>query len=252
SLGDVPPATDNNPWPEFSRTVDIGLRRDIMNWMIAQTRNIDGFLVNTGDSAENAHVSGEIRKYLGAEECYLRAMWEKNFGKDKNYVIETLEKAARIFPGDYEFLDHLAACYREQGRFDKAIECLRAIVALHPHSVRDYTHLAMVYNEGGRMTEAREYFKIASELDPELPYPHYYLADFRRQANDLPGAIQELEQVERNFPDYQSIYSVLGVAYTCVGNYEKARESIATALRKDPGDKLALRTVQSLRKMGQF
>ncbi len=252
SLGDVPPATDNNPWPEFSRTVDIGLSRDIMNWMVAQTRDIDGFLVNTGDSAENAHASGEIKKYLGAEECYMRAIWEKNFGKDKNYVIETLEKAERIFPGDYEFLDHLAACYREQGRLDKAIECLRAIVALHPHSVRDYTHLAMVYNEGGRMAEARECFKIASELNPELPFPHYYLADFQRQANDLPGAIQELEQVERYFPDYQSIYSVLGVAYTCVGNYEKARESIAIALRKDPGDKLALRTVQSLRKMGQF
>jgi tetratricopeptide (TPR) repeat protein len=123
---------------------------------------------------------------------------------------------------------------------------------MHPNSVRDCTHLAMVYSMAGKMPEAREYFRKASELDPELPHPHYYLANFYRQDNDLPGAIRELQQVERYFPDYQSIYSVLGVAYTYVGNYEKARESLSIALRKDPGDELALRTIQTLRTMGKF
>ena len=252
SLGDVPPATDNNPWPEFSRTIDIGLSGDIMNWMIAQTRNMDGYLVNMGDPDETARAAGGIKRYLGAEQCFMRAIWEKNFGADKNQVVETLENAARISPGDYEFLDHLASCYRERGSLDKAAECLNAIVAMHPNSVRDCTHLAMVYSMAGKMPEAREYFRKASELDPELPHPHYYLANFYRQDNDLPGAIRELQQVERYFPDYQSIYSVLGVAYTYVGNYEKARESLSIALRKDPGDELALRTIQTLRTMGKF
>lgn len=252
SIGDVPPATDNNPWPEFSRTVDIGLSRDIMNWMIAQTRNMDGYLVNTGNPAENAQVTGEINKYLGAEQSFMRAMWEKSFGKDKNIVIETLENAVRVSPGDYVFLDHLAACYRERGSLEKAAECLNTIVTIHPNSVRDYTHLAMVYYSGGIAAKSRECFQKAAELDPELPHPHYYLANFYRQDNDLPAAISELQQVERFFPDYRSIYSVLGVAYTCIGDYDKARKSLSIALRKDPGDELALRTSQSLRTMGKF
>ena len=252
SLGDIPPATDNNPWPEFSRTIDIGMSGDIMNWIIALSRNMDGYLVNTGDSTESAQVVGEINRYLGAEKCFMRAMLAKNSGTNKKYVIDTLEKAVRIFPEDYEFLDHLAACYREWGNLDKAAQCLTEIVTLHPHSVRDYTHLAMVYTMMGKNGEAREFFRKASELDPELPYPHYYLADFYRQDNDLSGAIRELQQVERYFPDYQSIYSILGVAYTCIGDYQKARESLIVALRKDPNDQLALRTVQSLRKIGKL
>ena len=121
------------------------------------------------------------------------------------------------------------------GHYQQAVE-------LDPNFAMAWARLGVVYSNAGQTGKALEYFtkaynlsKTVSERERLYITGHYY----QNVTGDVPKVIDTLELSIRTYPnDFNSLVNI-SVAYTIIGNYEKALEYSRKAVETQPDDVIA-------------
>jgi serine/threonine protein kinase/tetratricopeptide (TPR) repeat protein len=121
------------------------------------------------------------------------------------------------------------------GHYQQAVE-------LDPNFAMAWARLGVVYSNAGQTGKALEYFtraynlsKNVSERERLYISGHYY----QNVTGDVPKVIDTLELSIRTYPnDFNSLVNI-SVAYTIVGDYEKALEYSQKAVATQPDDVIA-------------
>jgi serine/threonine protein kinase/tetratricopeptide (TPR) repeat protein len=118
---------------------------------------------------------------------------------------------------------------------------LRAI-ALDPNFAMAYARLGVVYINSGQTAKAHKYSERAYQLSERVSegerlyiQAHYYL----QVTGDIPKAIETLQEGIQTYPTQISNYINLNVAYSNLGQFDKAVPSAQKAVELDPQDSIA-------------
>ena len=118
---------------------------------------------------------------------------------------------------------------------------LRA-VALDPNFAMAYARLGVVYINSGQTAKARKYSERAYQLSQRVSegerlyiQAHYYL----QVTGDIPKAIETLQEGIQTYPTQISHYINITVAYTSLGQFDKALPFSQKAVELDPQDSIA-------------
>jgi len=117
-----------------------------------------------------------------------------------------------VDPQDLELLNELGKLYLKQRRWDEAGAVFRRAVALWPEDAQLHNNLGVVHFQKREFSEAVVWFKRATEL----------------QAT------------------YGRAFGNLGEAYIALGEKEKARRALETALQLEPDNRRVRRALQAL------
>ena len=118
---------------------------------------------------------------------------------------------------------------------------LRAI-ALDPNFAMAYARLGVVYANSGQTAKAHKYFDRAYALSSRVSegerlyiQGHYYL----QVTGSIPKVVETLQEGIQTYPTQISNFINICVAYTMVGQFDKALPFAQKAMELDPGDSIA-------------
>ncbi len=162
---------------------------------------------------------------------------------DAIVLVNTLVKAA---PGRIGGWSSLGDLYRQQEKFDQAIEAYNKAIAL----AKGDTNVAHVSNDWGlyfvrgiclerskHWDAAEADLKTALTLKPEEPSVLNYLGySWIEQRRNFDQAIAMIEKAVDLKPDDGFIRDSLGWAHYTVGRYDKAVTNLEQAIANQPGD----------------
>lgn len=223
--------------------------------------------------AKNAKATiqkGKILSFLPTGEYYfkegLKAYHRCDYKKSKKY----LERAFQLDPGEPMIACQLAIILTELGEYDESNRMLHIILEeldeemteCHYLLANNYAHLGLFKDayqhanlyleldpEGDFTDDTEDLLELlsmeADDLDEEL-YEQDDLIIKQEQARELleagyfQKAIELLEYVIKEYPEYWSAYNNLALAHFYSGEIEKAEEILKDVLVRNPGNLHAL------------
>jgi tetratricopeptide (TPR) repeat protein len=210
--------------------------------------------------------TGMLLSFLPTGEYYftkgLKAFGRKDFIRAKKY----LQRAIQLEPGEPMIICQLAIVSTEMGEFEYSNRLLHQIleeldeemVECHYFLANNYAHLGLFKDayhhanlykhlepDGEFNADTDELIELltfeADMLDEDL-YEQDDLMVKQEQARELlesgyfPKAIEVLEKVVKDYPEYWSAYNNLALAYFYLGEAEKAYSILHDVLSKNPGN----------------
>ncbi|WML45997.1 tetratricopeptide repeat protein [Neobacillus sp. PS3-40] len=213
---------------------------------------------------------GKILSFLPTGEYYftkgLKAYNRRDFIKAKKY----LERAMQLEPGEPMITCQLAIIEAELGEYENSNRLLHLILdELDEEMAECHYFLANNYAHMGFFKDAFQHAKLYLELDPdgefiedtedlmellsfeseEMDDEFYEQDDLivkQEQARELlesgyfPKAIELLNDVIEEYPEYWSAYNNLALAYFYLGEADRAKEILMDVLERSPGNLHAL------------
>ena len=122
-------------------------------------------------------------------------------------------------------------------RLDDARRTLEIVEKRHPDDLRSVVRLGYLDLEQKRFPEAEARFQRVLASNPEQADVHYFLGTARRQANNLPGAIEEYEKVPTDHERYLDARLQLAAIYERQHDFARAlseAEAVRAALPVAP------------------
>jgi tetratricopeptide (TPR) repeat protein len=188
-------------------------------------------------------------------------------------AVPLLAAAQERFPQDFWINFELGLALYRARRWDEALSCYRAALALRPETsvvhinlgtalhhkgwldeaIRHYQQairlgpkFALAYNnigealrDKGRLDEAIDHYQEAIRIDPKYALAYGNLADALREKGLLEEAIDHYQQALQLDPKWVVAHNNLGVALRARGRLEEAIDHFQQAIRLDPKDALA-------------
>jgi len=128
----------------------------------------------------------------------------------------------------------LALCYIDTGQYDSARRAFAVQYGFPSDSAAAYLLAARMLLRREHLSVAQQFATKALELDAQLPLAHALLGEIALAGEHLDVAISEFEKERVRNPLDGTIYDRLGDAYTRVGDYTKALQSLQRALLLEP------------------
>jgi len=154
-------------------------------------------------------------------------------------VVETMEKARKLFPQDFRVYLLLGLSYSRLGQNEPAVENLRHSLQLNPNDVNTLSSLALTLDGMKRYEESDSLYEKALEIDPTshlvLNNYGYSLAE---RGIQLDRALKMATEAVNADTGNSSYLDTLGWIYYKLGNYDEARYYIQKAV--DQGDASAV------------
>ncbi|QPQ34393.1 MULTISPECIES: tetratricopeptide repeat protein [unclassified Lysinibacillus] len=198
---------------------------------------------------------------------YKKSIQAMNSGQmDKAY--KYLQRAVDLSPDDPMILLQLAIVELEGQGFEEAYDLLRRAYQLDPNEPEIIFYMAEVSGCVGIIQDAKRFAEQYLEMEPEGAYADeaaeildfvafeqddyeelegsgedlYRQEQARRcmEKGDFPEAINILEQLVEDRPEFWSAYNNLALAYFYVGEAEQAKAILNTVLRENKGNLHAL------------
>ncbi|MEH7107776.1 MULTISPECIES: tetratricopeptide repeat protein [Bacillaceae] len=223
-----------------------------------------------GRNAKARMQKGKLLSFVPTGEYYfkkgIKAYHRRDFLKAKKY----LGRALQLEPGEPMIACQLAIVSTELGEFEDSNRLLHLILEdldaemaeCHYFLANNYAHLGffkdayhhaklyMKLDPDGDFTEdAEELLELltfeSDDLEEEL-YQQDDLIVKQEQARELlesgyfPKAIELLNEVVEEYPEYWSAYNNLALAYFYLGKSEKAEDILNEVLERNPGNLHAL------------
>ena len=160
-------------------------------------------------------IHSEKGDYLEALDCYL--------------------KAIHCEP-DNPQAHHYLANFLATHAFDLSLLEYRKALTLNPDFPDAHLNLALALSDAGRLNESLNELTIAHQQAPDDELIHHELACCLIELKRLPEAITRLKSILQTHPTLLEAHVDLGIAYTAQGFYDKAKESLTTALNLDEND----------------
>ena len=165
-------------------------------------------------------------------------------------AVDAYQEAIRLKPDYIQAYLNLGSTYHEIGHKQREIEVYKEALSVKPDSVKAYEHLGDAYYLLGRPQDAFNAYKEVIRINP------YYSSAYNglfllclEQSRYYEEAVVIYQEVARNYPDNDFIYSLLGSAYEELGRFTEAVEAYREDLRRNPDSKTAK---PNLVKMEQF
>ena len=163
----------------------------------------------------------EAHEALGVVKSYWEWDWH-GLGRE-------MRKALELNPGYIWAYFHLANNDLIQGRFEKAIEMSRDILAIDPLNSAFSRNLGECYLRAGRLEEAEETLRNTLELDPLLPFTSILLGYVLLKRSRPEEA---LEAMRKETLKGSVLELNLGIVYARMGKPEEARRILTDWLAR--------------------
>jgi tetratricopeptide (TPR) repeat protein len=209
---------------------------------------------------------GKLLSFIPTAEYYfskgIKAYHRRDFHKAKKYF----QRALQLEPGEPMITCQLAVLLTEIGDFQQSNRLLHTVieeldpdmVECHYFLANNYAHLGlfkdayhhanlyMQVDPTGEFTEETEdlleLLSLEADEDEEEFYEQDDLIVQQEQARELlesghfPKAIEVLNTVIKNYPEYWSAYNNLALAYFYLGEVDKAFKILHDVLHRNPGN----------------
>src|ERR1017187_9611530 len=183
-------------------------------------------------------------------------------------------------PGHFEGWFNLALSHQKSGRWQQAIDAYEEAIKQRTTSSEAYTNLGIVREQIGdlhgaraaydraiqanpealapvwnvalllehskQMEEAERWYKTVLEKAPKEEEARFRLGYLRLQREDFRGAIEAFEGCLRYRQQWPEAYANLALAYTGIGDRDRAERLYEKMLESDPKSMDALRGLASL------
>ena len=184
-------------------------------------------------------------------------------------------------PGHFEGWFNLALAHQKSGRWEQAAEAYDEAMKLRPQSCEAYTNLGIVREQLGddarrprrlrarharptprrwprsgtwrccwstpaRLEEAERWYKQVLEKAPKEDEARFRLGYLRLQREDYRGAAEAFEGCLKYRPQWPEAYANLALAYSGMGDRDRAERLYEKMLDNDPKSMDALRGLAAL------
>ena len=195
----------------------------------------------------------------------VRSMNRDRFDEAHKY----LKRATELSPDDPQILMQYGVLIMEEGRFDEAHEILMNSYYLNPDEAETIFYLAEIHAHLGLLKDAKMYANKYLVIDPNGPFGEeskeiidfvkqkdkyineedevdkevYFLQENARrlmESGDFKEAIELLESIVTDYPEFWAAYNNLALAYFYVGKTKKASELLHDVLKQNHGNLHAL------------
>lgn len=175
-------------------------------------------------------------KYDQAEQAYLKILEEtpdspasyvnlalaRAMQKKMDEAIAILKQGLDRLPDSEILLVRLGHTYAVSGKFLLALKAMESVLQLNPRNVDALTVSAGILDAAGRKEEAWGLYRRALKVEPESKTLRVSLAASLASAGKLNEAIEIYRKLIEEFPDDQSLYQFTGLAYSYLGDHDRA------------------------------
>ncbi|MBA2871373.1 tetratricopeptide (TPR) repeat protein [Anoxybacillus calidus] len=213
--------------------------------------------------------TGQVIPFVQNGEYYFKKGLAAYRRRDLYRAKKYLERAVHLSPNEPMFLCELAVVLSDLGEYQAANQLFLMIVnELDPEMTECFYFIANNYAHLGLFREAMKYAEMYIECEPDgnfveetedllellsienedghmLDNQDDLIVKQERARNLLEKgqfteAIQLLETIIQDYPQFWSAYNNLALCYFYIGNVKKAQHMIAEVLRQNPGNLHAL------------
>jgi tetratricopeptide (TPR) repeat protein len=130
--------------------------------------------------------------------------------------------------------NNLGLAYDKIGRFDEAIQELKAALHLYPDYVEVHNNLGVTYDKMEMPEEAETELREAIRMNPGYLEAHCNLGNIYACCGKLDEALLEFEEVQRINPRYAPLHNSLGNIHALENRESEAIQEFIAALDIDP------------------
>jgi tetratricopeptide (TPR) repeat protein len=149
------------------------------------------------------------------------------------HAYELLEAAAAAYrnavtlaPDEFRWLYHLAILYQATGELEEAAQLLLQALEQRRTDLPARLRLAEIRLGQGDSTAARAVLERALEIDPACALAHFFLGNVASAERDQTGAVKHYERALELQPNATAVHSPLAVAYSALGDSERAESHL--------------------------
>jgi tetratricopeptide (TPR) repeat protein len=159
---------------------------------------------------------------------------EKNDFKNAVYAFEQA-RSYKAFDTD-EKLSNAGVAYGSNGQLDRAIEDLKAAVAINPNSPDNYNNLGLYLGEYKMYDESFACFEKAIAIKPNFDKAFYNRGNIYAQQNNFKEAITNYKKALSLNPSYADAYNNLGNCYAVMGVKDSSLYWFNESVKLDPSN----------------
>jgi tetratricopeptide (TPR) repeat protein len=207
-----------------------------------------GYLMKQGGKSGEAkdYIKDAIVKSPRVPTFYIFQANLEEEGKNVPAAVGVLEQAVEKFPEDERVRYYLGSLYDRQGKADRGIEQMEAILKFNPKNVDAMNYIGYTWTQKGiRLDDAENLLKRALSLKPENAYIQDSWGWHLFVRGRVSQAVVQLEKAVKLKPNEPTILEHLADAYLRSNLREKAKARYEQAIRvSEEGDgrsKLALK-----------
>ena len=163
----------------------------------------------------------------------------KTNSKGKEYYKIGRKKLDRV-GNDLMAINELAIQAGIQGEYEEALELWKRVIVIKPNVPDAYINMATVYSQLGKYEESLLASKKAIGIAPKVKEGHYNYAMCELHLGNAKKAIDVLENLVEELPQYAPAQFVLAASYCCDGNKERCLESLGKLRHTSVGPGLAI------------
>jgi Flp pilus assembly protein TadD len=164
------------------------------------------------------------------------------------YGTQTTDEMAELWvqvTSDPGSLDRLSDVYAARVVQD-IITASEARLRIDPTDAEAHTRLGSILLTSGPLTEAWNHLCAATNFDPMLDEPHYYLGLFFRKKNQVSAARLEFQKAVQLNPESYKAYGNLGFIAELQGHLAEAEKQFRRVLEIYPQEPLATAALEDL------
>ena len=122
----------------------------------------------------------------------------------------------------------------EKHEYPKAIQEYDIALAFDPEYSDAYNNRGIAFFETGNYKEAIISYDSAIQKNPNLVNAYYNRSKALMQVREYAASLNDLQVVERHFPDTSALFFALGLNHYYLRNFSTAIENFEKAMRLDP------------------
>jgi Tfp pilus assembly protein PilF len=156
-------------------------------------------------------------------------------GKQYDAAQAEFEQAIQLDPSQFQAHLQLARVYQEKGQTNAAIAQYETALSLQPKSASLLSVIGSLHDATGNLDAARKYYEQALAIDPSLAVPANNLAFlYVKQGGNLDVALGLAQKAKQLMPELNSITDTLGWVLYKKGDYAGALPLFHECVEKEP------------------
>jgi tetratricopeptide (TPR) repeat protein len=161
--------------------------------------------------------------------------WSLDFNGNLIDAQREVERALEIDPNLALGYAYYAEILADVDLYDEGAVQARRSLEVDPGLLEGHRALGYVYEKVGRYADAQQQYLAALAINPNLPLLHIALGNMYRAQGEINAAIDSFTRASSLLVDDPTPLLYLAQTYASVGEYGKASQYAADALRTDPG-----------------